>query len=169
MPTSPIIEIIYCRLCGWGLRASWMAQELLTTFAEEIGSVTLTPDASGGVFEVRVEGDLIWSRKDEKRFPEITELKQRVGWVEPKAKPIDAAAEAMGLALLDPSYELRANKFLGWTTCAAALISRKPKQPSSEPRTRRFTEPARSAPAASCPNTNLDNLQRGRPQAAARR
>jgi selenoprotein W-related protein len=136
MPTSPIIEIIYCRLCGWGLRASWMAQELLTTFAEEIGSVTLTPDASGGVFEVRVEGDLIWSRKDEKRFPEITELNQRVGWVEPKAKP---------------------------------LISRKPKQPSSEPRTRRFTEPARSAPAASCPNTNLDNLQRGRPQAAARR
>jgi selenoprotein W-related protein len=106
MPTSPIIEIIYCRLCGWGLRASWMAQELLTTFAEEIGSVTLTPDASGGVFEVRVEGDLIWSRKDEKRFPEITELNQRVGWVEPKAKPIDAAAEAMGLALLDPSYEL---------------------------------------------------------------
>jgi selenoprotein W-related protein len=106
MPTSPIIEIIYCRLCGWGLRASWMAQELLTTFAEEIGSVTLTPDASGGVFEVRVEGDLIWSRKDEKRFPEITELNQRVGWVEPKAKPIDAPAEAMGLALLDPSYEL---------------------------------------------------------------
>ena len=35
MPISPIIEITYCRLCGWGLRAGWMAQELLSTFAEE--------------------------------------------------------------------------------------------------------------------------------------
>jgi len=78
MATSPNVEITYCRLCGWGLRASWMAQELLTTFAEEIGSVTLTPDASGGVFEVRAEGELIWSRKEQKRFPEITELKQLV-------------------------------------------------------------------------------------------
>ena len=43
MPVSPTIEITYCRLCGWGLRAGWMAQELLTTFAEELGSVTLTP------------------------------------------------------------------------------------------------------------------------------
>ena len=78
MAKSPAVEIVYCRLCGWGLRASWMAQELLTTFAEEIGSVTLTPDASGGVFEVRVENELIWSRKERKRFPEITELKQLV-------------------------------------------------------------------------------------------
>jgi selenoprotein W-related protein len=43
MPVSPMIKITYCRLCGWGLRAGWMAQELLTTFAEELGSVTLTP------------------------------------------------------------------------------------------------------------------------------
>ncbi len=78
MPASPAIEITYCRLCGWQLRAGWMAQELLQTFAEEIGSVTLVPDASGGVFEVRVEGALIWSRAAQKRFPEITELKQLV-------------------------------------------------------------------------------------------
>lgn len=78
MPASPNVEITYCRLCGWGLRASWMAQELLTTFAEEIGSVTLTPDATGGVFEVRVDGELIWSRKEQGRFPESKELKQLV-------------------------------------------------------------------------------------------
>ena len=59
-------------------RAAWMAQELLTTFAEEIGSVTLTPDTTGGVFEVRLDGELIWSRKDEGRFPESKELKQLV-------------------------------------------------------------------------------------------
>lgn len=78
MADSPLIEITYCRLCGWGLRAGWMAQELLTTFAEEIGSLTLTPDASGGVFEVRVDGEIIWSRKEQGRFPDIKELKQLV-------------------------------------------------------------------------------------------
>ena len=78
MPRSPTIEITYCRLCGWGLRASWMAQELLTTFAEELGSVTLTPDVTGGVFEVRVDDDLIWSRKEMTRLPDIKELKRLV-------------------------------------------------------------------------------------------
>jgi len=78
MPTSPAIEIIYCRLCGWGLRAGWMAQELLTTFAQEVGSVTLTPDATGGVFELRVDGEIIWSRKERGRFPEMREIKQSV-------------------------------------------------------------------------------------------
>ena len=78
MAKHPLIEITYCRLCGWGLRAGWMAQELLSTFAEEIGSVALTPDATGGVFEVRVDGELIWSRREQGRFPDIKELKQLV-------------------------------------------------------------------------------------------
>ena len=76
MPISPIIEITYCRLCGWGLRAGWMAQELLTTFAEDLGSVTLTPDRTGGVFEVRIDDEVICSRKERGRFPEIKEIKQ---------------------------------------------------------------------------------------------
>jgi selenoprotein W-related protein len=78
LPKSPNVDITYCRLCGWGLRASWMAQELLTTFAEELGSVTLTPDATGGVFEVRIDGEPVWSRKERGRFPDIKELKQLV-------------------------------------------------------------------------------------------
>jgi len=78
MPTSPAIEIVYCRLCGWGLRAGWMAQELLTTFAQEVGSVILTPDATGGVFEVRVNEEVIWSRKQQGGFPEMREIKQSV-------------------------------------------------------------------------------------------
>jgi selenoprotein W-related protein len=55
-----------------------MAQELLTTFAAEVGSVALTPDATGGVFEVRVDGELVWSRKERGRFPDIKEIKQLV-------------------------------------------------------------------------------------------
>jgi selenoprotein W-related protein len=75
---APHVAITYCRLCGWLLRASWMAQELLTTFAEELGAVTLVPDSTGGVFEVRLNGRLLWSRREQGRFPDIKELKQLV-------------------------------------------------------------------------------------------
>jgi len=55
-----------------------MGQELLSTFAGEAGSLTLIPDDTGGVFEVRIDGNLIWSRSEKGRFPEIAELKQIV-------------------------------------------------------------------------------------------
>lgn len=71
------VEITYCRKCRWLLRAAWMAQELLTTFEEELAEVALRP-GTGGVFEVRVGDEVIWSRKEKGRFPEIPELKQLV-------------------------------------------------------------------------------------------
>ncbi|MGC1952783.1 MAG: SelT/SelW/SelH family protein [Gammaproteobacteria bacterium] len=74
---QPRVEIRYCTQCRWLLRAAWMAQELLTTFEAELGEVALAP-GTGGIFEVRVDGDLIWSRKAEGRFPESKELKQRI-------------------------------------------------------------------------------------------
>ncbi|AWJ91693.1 selenoprotein (plasmid) [Azospirillum baldaniorum] len=76
-PDRPILQIEYCRQCRWMLRAAWMAQELLTTFEEELGGVTLMP-GTGGIFEVRHGAAVVWSRKEEGRFPDITELKQRV-------------------------------------------------------------------------------------------
>ncbi|HAO23642.1 MAG TPA: selenoprotein [Methylophaga sp.] len=71
------ITITYCTQCRWMLRAAWMAQELLSTFDGEIAELTLKP-ATGGVFEVTADNALVWSRKQEGRFPDITELKQRV-------------------------------------------------------------------------------------------
>jgi len=71
------IEIRYCRQCAWLLRAAWMAQELLSTFGEELAEVALQP-GTGSVFEVRANGTVVWSRKEQGRFPEITELKQLV-------------------------------------------------------------------------------------------
>ncbi|MBI2422148.1 MAG: SelT/SelW/SelH family protein [Candidatus Hydrogenedentes bacterium] len=73
----PRIEITYCTQCKWLLRAAWLAQELLTTFEQDLGEVALQP-GTGGVFEVYVDGILVWSRKEESRFPEAKELKQRV-------------------------------------------------------------------------------------------
>ena len=71
------ITITYCTQCRWLLRSAWMAQELLTTFEGEIAELSLKP-GTGGVFEVTANDQLVWSRKAEGRFPEITELKQRV-------------------------------------------------------------------------------------------
>lgn len=34
--------------------------------------------ATGGTFEVSVDGARVWSRAEEGRFPELRELKQRV-------------------------------------------------------------------------------------------
>ena len=77
MTQKPLIELEYCTQCRWLLRAAWLAQELLTTFEDELGGVTLVP-GTGGIFEARVSGHILWSRKSEGRFPEAKELKQRV-------------------------------------------------------------------------------------------
>lgn len=76
-PARPRITILFCTQCNWMLRAAWMAQELISTFGTDLGEVALLP-GTGGVFEVRADGTLLWSRKEEGRFPEAKELKQRL-------------------------------------------------------------------------------------------
>ena len=71
------VEIHYCTQCRWLMRAAWIAQELLNTFEDEISQLVLVP-RTGGIFEVRADGDLLWSREDRGRFPELKELKQLI-------------------------------------------------------------------------------------------
>lgn len=75
--SAPQIDIHYCTQCRWMLRAAWLAQELLTTFEQELGGVRLIP-STGGQFDVLLDGELLWSRKAEGRFPEAREIKQKV-------------------------------------------------------------------------------------------
>lgn len=75
--TKPIVSILYCTQCNWLLRAGWMAQELLSTFGQALGGVTLIP-STGGNFEIRVNGSLVWERKRDGGFPDPKALKQRV-------------------------------------------------------------------------------------------
>lgn len=86
MPT-PRLEINYCTQCRWLLRAAWLAQEILTTFATEMGEVALVP-GTGGVLDVRLNGELIFSRKVAGRFPEAKELKQLIRDVIAPEKPL---------------------------------------------------------------------------------
>lgn len=77
MTAKPRAEIEYCVQCRWLLRAAWLAQELLTTFEAELGEVALIP-GTGGIFEIRVNGETVFSRKQEGHFPEAKEIKQRL-------------------------------------------------------------------------------------------
>jgi selenoprotein W-related protein len=77
MTARPRVEIEYCTRCRWLLRAAWTAQELLTTFEAELGEVALRP-GTGGVFEIRVDGETLWSRQAEGGFPDLPELKRLV-------------------------------------------------------------------------------------------
>ncbi|WP_421527104.1 SelT/SelW/SelH family protein [Pseudomonas brenneri] len=75
--SKPEIVITYCTQCQWLLRAAWLAQELLSTFADDLGKVALEP-ATGGVFRITCDGVQIWERKADGGFPEAKVLKQRV-------------------------------------------------------------------------------------------
>lgn len=75
---KPKITIEYCPKCGWMMRAAWMAQEILTTFSEEVGEVGLRPSEMAGAYKIWINEDLLFDRKREGHFPEIKELKQSI-------------------------------------------------------------------------------------------
>jgi selenoprotein W-related protein len=54
-----------------------LAEELLYTFGLDLGAVTLEPGA-GGVFEVSVDGNLIFSMDREGRFPTLDDVKPKI-------------------------------------------------------------------------------------------
>jgi len=60
------------------LRAAYMAQELLTTFEDDVYGVTLHPSEVSGRYSISIDGVKIFDRKERGRFPEIKELKQQV-------------------------------------------------------------------------------------------
>ena len=69
MSKTPRIEIEYCPRCRWLLRAAWLAQELLTTFQDELGEVALSPGPSG-VFTIRLDDETIWCDTDDFSSPD---------------------------------------------------------------------------------------------------
>ncbi len=74
---APRLEIEYCTQCRFVLRAAWLAQEVLLTFGSAIGEVALIP-GSGGRFEVRLDGEVLFSRPPQGHFPEPREIKKLI-------------------------------------------------------------------------------------------
>ncbi len=75
---KPVITIEYCPKCGWLLRAAYMAQEILTTFAEDVKAVSMQPAEISGQYIIYLNDEKIFDRKVQGRFPEIKELKQLI-------------------------------------------------------------------------------------------
>ncbi|MBP6386981.1 MAG: SelT/SelW/SelH family protein [Pseudarcicella sp.] len=75
---KPKIIIEYCPKCGWLLRSAWLAQELLTTFQEELAEVTLRSSGTGGLFQITLDDIVVFDRKIAGHFPEAKEIKQIV-------------------------------------------------------------------------------------------
>lgn len=86
---KPVVTIEYCPKCGWLLRAAYMAQELLTTFANELKGVLLQPSEVNGKYTIYVDDNKIFDRKENERFPEIRELKQLIRDIVAPEKNLD--------------------------------------------------------------------------------
>lgn len=94
----PVITLAYCTQCNWLLRTAWMAQELLSTFGQDIASVMLIP-ATGGLFQITLDGEVIWDRNEKGGFPDVKVLKQMVRdrvWPERDLGHIDRAGKTEG-------------------------------------------------------------------------
>ena len=74
MFAKPTLSIEYCTQCNFRGRAVWLGQELLAALEQELAGVTLVP-GRGGVFDVRLGSELLFSQKEAGRFPEPRELK----------------------------------------------------------------------------------------------
>ena len=77
------VSITYCVICNFRGRAAWLEQELLAAHEGDIAEVALIP-AREGLFEVRFDDQLVFSRREQDRFPEPREVK-------------DALREALGM------------------------------------------------------------------------
>ncbi|WP_339645152.1 SelT/SelW/SelH family protein [uncultured Porticoccus sp.] len=78
MSPKPRIVITYCSRCQWLLRSAWLAQELLSTFADDLAEVVLRPAEISGTFEIFLDEQSLWERTRDGGFPEAKILKQRV-------------------------------------------------------------------------------------------
>jgi len=77
------LEITYCQPCGHQPKAVELVNQLLSTYGMPLNknlSIVLKP-ADQGVFDVVLDGKLIFSRKAVGRFPTFDEIKTQV---EPK-------------------------------------------------------------------------------------
>ncbi len=55
-----------------------LAEKILKTRKQAVSGLTLVP-SDGGVFEVEVDGSLVFSKKKEGRFPEWNEIEPKLG------------------------------------------------------------------------------------------
>ncbi len=74
------LEITYCQPCGHQPKAVEMVAQLLSTYGMPLNkklTVTLKP-ADSGIFDVVLDGKLIFSKYQQGRFPTLDEIKKQI-------------------------------------------------------------------------------------------
>jgi selenoprotein W-related protein len=74
------LEITYCQPCGHQPRAVEMVNQLLATYGMPLNrklTVSLKP-ADKGVFDIVLDGQLIFSKHQQGRFPTVDDLKTQL-------------------------------------------------------------------------------------------
>ena len=72
------IEIEFCRQCRYHMRAAWWVAELFNQYAGKLAKIELV-DGETGAFEIKLNGELIYSKLKTGKFPEFEELKETIG------------------------------------------------------------------------------------------
>lgn len=71
------VEIQYCTSWGYVDRAVSLAQKVLNEHKNNIEDLSIVP-STGGAFEIRVDGNLIFSKLKENRFPGLGEAESLI-------------------------------------------------------------------------------------------
>jgi selenoprotein W-related protein len=74
------LEITYCQPCGHQPRAMEMVNQLLSSYGIPLNkkmTISLKP-SDGGIFDVVLDGKVIFSRKQEGRFPTVDDIKSKI-------------------------------------------------------------------------------------------
>ena len=71
------ISISYCTSWGYVGRAVALARTLLNEHKNDIEMINLIP-SSGGVLEVELDGEMIFSKKELDRYPEKEEVEDLI-------------------------------------------------------------------------------------------
>lgn len=88
------LEITYCQPCGHQPRAMDIVSQLLATYGMPLNrrlSIALKP-ADKGVFDVVLDGKLVFSKSQAGRFPTLDEIKQQLDTK--LAVPLEAPAQS---------------------------------------------------------------------------
>ena len=81
------IEIQYCTSWNYLPKAASLADEILSTFKQDISRLVLVP-SDGGRFEVSFDGELAFSKLAEQRFPEHQEIIAKIKWTQLEIWPV---------------------------------------------------------------------------------
>ena len=71
------LKLTYCSAWGYEEKAARLAEEILSEYKKGITKFVLVP-SDGGRFELELDNELIFSKREEGRYPSFNEIKEKI-------------------------------------------------------------------------------------------